>query len=743
LSYLGPVWGRGLSLYLALLPKYDKDTKAAVRYNVRKVFYGLDLERVKDQDLLVWVLGQIDEIAKKWGDLLFPGYWKYMTYWNTLGDFVEMGVDEKATQKMREELQDWVQVPRIHTFKGKSWYPWFKEEIRNFLFNAPNKEKVTNDDVPNLDEYVADLGYLGRSGSTHLPGKVTIEEGLGRGEKVKYFSGKNKWVSALMRGKEETKNMLTNAKTPRYKIVFKREQKKIRPVVSAPDHVFAQMDFISQWLDKAMQGYDISTLFMSSTESLKFWKRASDLCGSGYVNIPLDQTNFDHQTTLEMLIICFEVIEEFVIAYAPSKVKEQYIHVLSVIKEELTERKGDLNFEGEFIDVQKGILSGWKWTAFIDTMVNYGEVQVAKRILNDWNFDNTGFVDLNVQGDDDKVSVRSYGTAVGLALAYTEMGIPINPSKFFIDQYRDEYLRKLITEKQVVGYPARGIGAVLYAGALSRPVLFGETRLRDRFKAWNTLIARGLDKKLCYEHMLRDMSRATAIPRDIILRWMHTPSIYGGLGLRPLSKNWVEITDSERDERWRVLSDLPGLQKELGHFGMSIEESEVQRTLRSIVPNTKSRFNLIKGEVKDRAWVIPKWDAMSGIPVKCSPVWKENTKILQSAYISKMMRLKEYGKVEDLMIDTSRIVSQRIFAKSKAVWIDWVNDRLPNVSPCLIGYGDLQVSVYGNEYREKAFGYWVNKYAHSADYHLIRRCFLKAESTTITRVRSDDWVFSN
>jgi hypothetical protein len=737
-DYLGPVWSIGMSLYLDLLPVKDKKG-IEIKGPVTKIFELLNLKRIKDETLLKWTFSELDIVAKKWGDILFPGYWRYLTYWGTLGDYVdgsEHTMEMIDLKKMEDELRDWVQEDRNHD--NGSWYDMFEEECWNFLANAPNAGNVLDEDVPSLDEYCEGLGYHGRSGSTHHDSKIQLEE-----DGKKFSSGKNKWTTALKGDRMSRKKAILTRKEPLYRIIYKREAKKIRPVVGAPDYLFSQMDFISQWLDQAMRGYDISTLFMNSREAVQMWRDLCKKCGMGYVCVPLDQTNFDHQATLPMLRRAFRQLKRFIALYAPKKVRAEYLEVMGIIISELTEDRGGLIFGEKLIEVFKGILSGWRWTAFLDTLFNYAEIKTAQRLLALWGFDSVGPVSLKLQGDDDDVMVLSYGEAVGLVLAYIRMGIPVNKNKFFIDQYRDEFLRKYIERGMVSGYPARGINAVLWAGPLSRSLAVGETRMRDQFKAWNALIARGMSEHKCMKHAYVDISRGNAISKKLIKRWFHTPALFGGLGLRPLCLDWVKVSDSRRINTWSVGEKLRGLESECVKYGLNQDDTDVRRKLQTLIPTSRGGFDVVESKVEVLPYLIPKWDGTRGMPVQTSPRWIHHKDILLEIWVDRCVSARRFDLIDGAMHRESRVWSKMIRNKSIAVWRDWIRDKLPTIGADIVGRGDLQMSVVAEEKRKRALGYWINKYGHHADYHLLKRCLLRAEEEAIWEVTQDSFTFSN
>lgn len=77
---LGPRWGRGVSLALYLLP-------LTVRARVNAVFRHLKLFECRTSSALSTIFKKISSVAKKHGNLVFDGFWKFLVNWETLGGY--------------------------------------------------------------------------------------------------------------------------------------------------------------------------------------------------------------------------------------------------------------------------------------------------------------------------------------------------------------------------------------------------------------------------------------------------------------------------------------------------------------------------------------------------------------------------------------------------------------------------------------------------------------------------------
>jgi hypothetical protein len=115
---------------------------------------------------------------------------------------------------------------------------------------------------------------------------------------------------------------------------------------------------------------------------------------------------------------------------------------------------GSVEIFNTYIPIQHGVLSGWKWTALIDTMVNIAELNIAKRCVERWTGEKVDII-YNAQGDDDDIRCQNLKHSIMLCHTYSYLGLKINPKKFFLRKNINEYLRKVQLNGIQLGYPAR------------------------------------------------------------------------------------------------------------------------------------------------------------------------------------------------------------------------------------------------------------------------------------------------
>lgn len=335
-----------------------------------------------------------------------------------------------------------------------------------------------------------------------------------------------KWNTALFEHwKEIAARIRKQQHTPRDNMFIKREQTKSRGVVTGDEILYLQMSYVLESVDLALKNI-ASTLYMNPQQKNEFWEESIRLVRARFVSIPIDQSAFDHKPSMRLILGTMRLLARRL----PGEKREIMLNIVESIRNTVV-RVGDEN-----IMWTNGVLSGWRMTAMIDTVINIGELLCArKRILHQ-----TGHLieirNLNAQGDDDNVVVTSFIEAAALTETYAEMGLEVNPKKFFVMRRSNEYLRKAVYDEGVFGLPSRLVTSVLWSkpGTTLREDKFSDTRAR--IDTWNKLIGRGCDKARVQELLIDDTSGILNLSPNKIKRWYHTPASLGGIGVRPFTK---------------------------------------------------------------------------------------------------------------------------------------------------------------------------------------------------------------
>lgn len=507
---------------------------------------------------------KLSEYAKKKGTICDIN-WRYLVDMHRLNDFLPYA-DES---KFEEDIQDWVQRAPKHTWNGDEdeWYRRFTEEV-NTLFLSSGK---TPGEIMTVDEFVLNGDIWCTSGSGFEPDyreKIKIKN-IDKDQDV--TPTRSKWSVMWSLSKYKLKRLLFKKRYQVCKAVQKSEPGKVRAVISSDLSLYLKMTYCSLWFDQLLQGNTASTLWMSKHDRFMLWQRME---ADGTWRMPLDQSEFDKNVTLRQVDIMVTVMIDIATKMsAPDAV----IEIMHLIKYSLS--SGFVFVNGKSIEIRNGILSGWRWTAFFDTIVNICELKMATQWVKEATGFDPGLTEFNAQGDDDWTKFKTRRGAIGVWLAYESFGLDVNPGKFFLDNRRDEYLRRVYDKGIVTGYPARSVTSILWRNPISEKEIVGAERCRSIFNKWK-LYAERLDRRMdgwFLRQYKKDAIMGTAgMTNDILDNWLSQSVLMGGIGLDGGVRYLGEVpTTAEKTVDSLDLLQLPGF-KEWSEYVKEIGVKERQ-----------------------------------------------------------------------------------------------------------------------------------------------------------------------
>lgn len=306
-------------------------------------------------------------------------------------------------------------------------------------------------------------------------------------------TAKTKWSTALNMT-FEIEDILSNPNTIANTsgMAEKRELGKVRGVVTSNLPLYLKCSYVSQWVESWLHPKECS-LFWSTSDQFNHRNNDSMLCNCKWA-WPIDQSEFDHQINLEMVAMAVDVITNIAKINAARVGEVIDNDVLVTIKRDMT--SGFVETKKGKVKHNNGVLSGWRWTALIDSIINLAEFFTALELAKTYEaLTNWSYYNLVAQGDDISVWFDDPRCAVLMYKAYSEMGFKINAAKSFLDTSRNEFLRLVTTNGRVVGYPARCIPSILWRnpkGEIAQP---GEDRINARITKWLKAINRGCNKR--------------------------------------------------------------------------------------------------------------------------------------------------------------------------------------------------------------------------------------------------------
>ncbi len=722
----GDMWGKQLNFYFEILP-------VPARKELESVFAKARLDRQPTPDVLYSHLKEMSDLYKKMGPTLSE-HWKVFVNLETLGGYLP----EVPEESFKTDIEDWI-TGDVHHESLNDHGDWTEEQflhdfdagMRDYLSSLPNLA-TANERVISLDEFLTDPGNWARSGASILGFRVPYVTKDGT-----HLSRKSKWATGLSRNpayfRAMVKGQLVGSRQQRLKVIQKRETGKVRAVVNSDDLTYIRMSYISSWLESALSGLTSSTLFMSNAQSFEFWSEvAAETENSTTWKLPLDQSHFDWQQNVRMISLFFSLLRDLITANAPRAVQSDLLQCLSLVEDALLKIPSSVEFsDGTSIPYEKGVLSGWRWTALIDTVMNAGELYAARRLLSRMGFEDA-VISFNAQGDDDRVVIGNAGYATALPQAYSLMNFEVNPSKFFLATDRDEYLRRVASGGSVSGYPARAVTAIMQRNPISRDPPAGKLRLREQVTSWSTLASRCAFTPQLAEHMLADLAGGNSLSKATVDSLLRTPASLGGLGFYPAAQETrgLSVTEGVAARSASIpAASLPGW-SELRR-GLPLTDGDLSRAAQTLLEMPKATFAMSEAEVSEvrvpRVYK-PHGPGTAALSARRSP---EVNHSLGDALLRNAIRDKNWDWIQNTyVLAEDRSLSQAIHTKlRRRVWLDWITDSLPFHPPVVWNWASDAVSVPHRQFSQYQFGCCLT-YRHFSGYNTIRRSAVTAELNT-------------
>jgi hypothetical protein len=315
-------------------------------------------------------------------------------------------------------------------------------------------------------------------------------------------------------------------------------------------------------------------------------------------NLPGDYSEFDHRVSLKMIEIVTRCLKEWL-----TRVGIEWDEVDEGIWDEIIYRFNNsccvLEVSGQktTIHCERGVLSGWRWTALLDTAINYGIYYIVKTQLGlalDLPEGEGIFQDDSCcfQGDDAKLKLLRPRLAPLIIGFVNSMGFLMHPAKTWASTNRDEFLRLVFQPDGIRGYPARTVRPIFVANPNNEPPPPGISRLRVLASNWVKLARRlGLGRDGIFDFMLRDLVKSSKqLSRKTIIEWLETPSSLGGFGLGQVGLYKFVESEIPSDPDPTVLQ-MPRIHEELTAYrkaGIELSTREVVNHVNSFLGGSRS-----------------------------------------------------------------------------------------------------------------------------------------------------------
>lgn len=623
----------------------------------------------------------------------------YVLY-NAVADFSYIvGIDqlygwrtEVSDTEIIEKVGNWVQNDFKPNYKGSEdeFNKRFREKIRDILQYKEQKQDMKT----TAEDYCYNIASQGTTGAAFDPGSKDpnlIIEDVDRDVKVKYR--KTKYTkSASLSVNKKIKRLFAKTKG-RAKVSHKVEiEPKVRIIVGADYNTTLKMRFIDEWLQEWMSGVDLSTLFMTSSQRLRMWRRFAD--NKIGCNVPIDQSAFDHHVTKKMVLIIIEEIYELIKSRGKNieellAVMETIIYDIENTRVEYSSKDGSTRYW----DYQSGVLSGWQWTALIDTLANIAEFRIMIDLMAD-NGIKANVLLFNAQGDDDLVKMETPASCLALISAYNMCGFEVHPRKTFISSKHNEYLRKYSNMNEINGYPARMVTKLLWLYPGDSLPYSASEKLSTTLSKWKSFNERMKGTMTSLLKYVNSEYNAMKIPVALVKEYLTTSQVYGGSGLIDTDVNREIIKkeiDEEKETKLRFINDQ-GYQDFRLRFG-AYQTREMDEWFRNLINITDKRVlddDRIDIVTRPRAAELQEYK-FSFVPTKDKPRTERNDKYPPNVV---------FGQSKDLMAEVfPRIDSFVDMGRAPKSWIyDYLAGKVKTVSPKVTNMSDEMSALLFNEY---------------------------------------------
>ncbi|BBJ21451.1 CP-RdRp fusion protein [Pythium splendens RNA virus 1] len=353
---------------------------------------------------------------------------------------------------------------------------------------------------------------------------------------------RNKWFKALAFTDEEVvKECLAGA--PNLVRPFRKQDEpaKTRTVQCYDTRSLIRCTYMNQAISD-LNGYGTwTTLDMDATERSHLRRRL--LRDDGGYRLCTDQSSFDINQSRESVCYVIAQLFERMVRYgknddlarvAAAELRALDATVLTTVDEPW----------------RKGVLSGMKYTALVDSVLNRAATMTVLERLG-------VSPELAVfQGDDAVALLGNQRVKVSdVAREYGDLGLDVNPQKSWFARGRCEFLHELYSGTGVYGFPARAAKTLLWQKPATGASVGGASTVREDLAMLQVAARRRLVK-------LRGIGRALFARIGAGLEHFDeawdTPAVRGGLGFGTRGHMAVSIESARRRKvRVRLVSPAP------------------------------------------------------------------------------------------------------------------------------------------------------------------------------------------
>lgn len=703
-----------------------------VRRVAHLVFKQLRIFDLVSDKHLLYVLGKLNQLAKRGREKLFGPFWTYFAELTTLRD-VELSLPDKD---FIHDITRWVSGSIDHQYDTDIPFT-FREAMNEGLSTFLNSGDFKLSDLQPLspEEFCSDPGYWARSGTSDGP-RLEIETQNGRKR-----ARKSKWASALAMTPDQVYSLMMRKEHQRNEAIQKRERKKVRAIISSDLSTYLKMSYVDIFIQWLLKSSPYTTLFLNTKRQYLMWKTIIEDTDDPYaLKFPLDQEEFDHNVSMTMLMDALTAIENTILRLLLTEANttqqrqfgDSLLYVMNLIRYALS--AGHVLVKGRKIQVTKGIMSGWRWTAFLDSLINFAQLYAINKAA-EFRFNTPIISGVVVQGDDIRTKVPGPGGALTLLAGYQEVGLKVMAAKVFAAYHADEFLRQVATPGRLAGYPARSVGAICFRNPVTRTQAIGELRIREGLEQWGTLAARAMSEpKFIRTIAIPDVARANKLSPTDLEDYMRTPCYAGGLGMtiEPSSRPMRLLRIEEPEERWSFKGVPPGISAFCRRYKLPFSEvSKVWRPNIEAPPKSNDTFGtliLAPSTVRiERTLSNVKITAQPPFTPTTMPVVQGLPPTLVTVIKNMAVRYKSRALVHSIIDPAFANIENRIWQRwSRRLYWDWVSTGINFATPLVLGRSGTQVAMLSEQIIQSLMS-WLLGRVHFVTQSLVNRALATYE----------------
>jgi len=381
--------------------------------------------------------------------------------------------------------------------------------------------------------------------------------------------------------------------------------------------------------------------------------------------------------------------------------------------------------DGKFvlIDIENGVLSGWRWTALLDTIINIATFRLVEELVN--NFVKLRPIEYLAQGDDGAIKLDSLEYVNYFLEAYSYLGFKVNPQKNYYSKTRDEFLRRCIEPDLVTGYPARAITAIVFEKRdVAGEEVDNQSRLFQVMSAWHKLANRLRKDFVFIEHLaVEHLCKAASITKEQARDWIHTPRVLGGAGMRPYCKaRTIPIKIIEVEEPSVIIDSA--IHKALILMKNKYPDLE-NKGIKQFISQTLVRPESLH-RYKDKQLLVDHWGYANTPKVQIFNVRPLRYPIMKGIFSPKILPLLPHDKVDNYIMnpEDSHFLTKRFK-------INWLKYSLTTDIPFINGHSVAELSPIINRMYRATISRHFGKYGTRAD-NAVRKT-LEAKAYEIVR----------